>query len=97
MPTMPYSATIVDTLTIVPLPFFAIPGASSATRKFGTLTFSSTVLAKNIIGLANVELARVRLLPFPDRARPYINNGQFPSHRASRALCKPKSLHCAIN
>jgi hypothetical protein len=45
---------------------------------------NQTVLAENLIALANVELADVTLLPFPNRARPYINSAQFPSHRASR-------------
>jgi hypothetical protein len=46
--------------------------------------FRSSVLAKNTITLANVGLASARLLPFPDRARPYIMSAQFPSHQASR-------------
>jgi hypothetical protein len=37
------------------------------------------VLAENLIGLTNVELANLTLLPFSDRARPYINIAEFPS------------------
>jgi hypothetical protein len=33
------------------------------------------------------------LLAFPDRARPYINDAQFPSHRASRPSCYASRDH----
>ena len=52
-----------------------------------------SVLPKNLIDLANVELASGRLLPFRDRARPYIISAQFPSHQASRPSCYASRNH----
>ena len=48
IPANPKSATMVDTLTIAPLPLFAISGASSATRKYGTFTFSECKVEDNL-------------------------------------------------
>jgi hypothetical protein len=39
---------------------------------FSGRTDGRTVFAENLIGLSDVELAGVRLLPFPDRARPFV-------------------------
>jgi len=54
-------------------------GGGSAIR--GVEPAGGAVLAENVISITNVELAGVRLLPFTDRAQPYINSRQFPAHR----------------
>src|SRR5262252_952057 len=45
MPGAPYSATMVEILTMAPVPRCAISGASAATRKYGTLTLSAYTLS----------------------------------------------------
>jgi hypothetical protein len=57
------------------------------------LCFQPTVLAKNVINLTNVELADVRLLPFPNPARPYISTDPLPSHWVSRPSCYASRDH----
>ena len=54
---------------------------SGGVRDPGVEPAGGAVLAENVIRLTKVELASVRWLPFPDRARPYINSRQFPAHR----------------
>jgi hypothetical protein len=49
----------------------------------------ATVFAENLINLTNVELAAVKLLPFPGRARPYIN---LSPCFVAKLLCKPKPI-----
>ena len=50
MPACPKLATIVEMLTIEPQPRSAIAGASEATRKNGTLTFSAEGLVELCLG-----------------------------------------------
>ena len=50
MPACPKLATIVETLTIEPHPRSAMAGASDATRKNGTLTFTCKGLVELCFG-----------------------------------------------
>ena len=58
-------------------------------------TPSFTVLAKTLIGLANVEVANVTWLP-SRTARPYINIAQFPFYRPSRRSCHAGRDHTNV-
>jgi hypothetical protein len=60
---------------------------------------NSTGLLAILPPITPLLLADVRLLRFSDRARPYINNAQFPSHRAPRPCGYAGRDHCmaAIN
>src|ERR1017187_3383966 len=55
MPALPNPPTMVVTLTIAPLPRAAMAGASSATRKNGTLTLIANVSSKVSLLLTQIQ------------------------------------------
>src|ERR1700689_4460074 len=61
MPSSPNPATIVETLTMTPVPRSAMPGARAAVRKYGTLTLS----ANSSSNAASVVSAGGRKAPDP--------------------------------
>src|SRR5260370_18725353 len=95
---MPESVTIVDTLTIAPLPLLAIRGASSATRKYGALTLSeytlsnssSVVLFVGPNGKIPGLLIRISTWPFPS------STALFDTSRALDASRRSDEINSAL-
>src|SRR5215471_18125182 len=53
----------------------------------------ATVLTENLIVLMIVEVVDHGLLASSGRVRPYINDAEFPSRRASRQSCNASRDH----
>ena len=81
-------------------PFWFLPNALGEAspiwmpnlREKVLLQYRNLSLLKTSSPLQMLGLRARGCSPYPDRARPYIVSAQFPSHQASRPLCKPKSF-----